>query len=151
MLASAAVEANPVIVAPSQTVEETVEALWANAQVRAAIIDENGWLIGLMGLHDVLRNLLPSYVMLDPNLVNALDEEFYAKHYAALAKRQVREVMLRHFVSVPPDCSLGRAMAVMVEQQWQPLAVAEQGRFFGMLTRASILKALAACAARLGH
>jgi CBS domain-containing protein len=42
-------------------------------------------------------------------------------------------------------------MAVMTEQQWQPLPVTDrQGRFVGMLTRASILGALAESAARLG-
>lgn len=150
MQASAAVEAKSIIVRPEQTVAETVEALRANSQVRAAIVENGGRLIGLLGLHDVLRLLLPSYVMLDPNLVNALDEKYYAEHYAKLAKCQVSLVMLRHFASVPSDCSLGRAMAVMNEQQWQPLPVADQGRFVGMLTRASILGALAQSAARLG-
>ena len=150
MQASAAVEANPIIVHLTQTVAETVQALRANSQVRAAIVEDDGRLVGLMGLHDVLRYLLPSYVTLDPNLVNALDEKYYAEHYAKLAKRRVDQVMLRHFVSVPPDCSLGRAMAVMTEQQWQPLPVADRGKFIGMLTRASILGALAESAARLG-
>jgi CBS domain-containing protein len=150
MQASAAVEANPITVRPTQTVAETVAALRANSQVRAGIIDDDGRLIGLMGLHDVLRNLVPSYVVLDPNLANALDEDYYAQHYAKLAKVQVSAVMLRHFVWVPPDCSLGRAMAVMNEQQWQPLPVADRGRFVGMLTRSSILGALAESAARLG-
>lgn len=150
MQASAAVEANPIIVHPTQTVAETVRALRANSQVRAAIIGDSGRLVGLMGLHDVLRHLLPSYVTLDPNLANALDENYYAEHYAKLAKRRVDQVMLRHFVAVPSDCSLGRAMAVMNEQQWQPLPVADHGNFVGMLTRASILGALAESAARLG-
>ena len=150
MQASDAVEANPIIVHPTQTVAETVAALRANSQVRAGIVDDGGWLIGLMGLHDVLRHLLPSYVSLDPNLANALDEKYYAEHYAELAKRPVSQVMLRHFVSVPSNCSLGRAMAVMNEQQWQPLPVADQGKFVGMLTRASILRALAESATRLG-
>jgi CBS domain-containing protein len=150
MQASDAVEANPIIVHPTQTVADTVAALRANAQVRAAIVDDGGQLIGLMGLHDVLRHLLPSYVTLDPNLANALDEKYYAEHFAALAKRPVSEVMLRHFVSVPSNCSLGRAMAVMNEQQWQPLPIADQGKFAGMLTRSSVLGALAESARRLG-
>ncbi len=150
MQASAAVESKPIVLHPQQTVAEAVGALRASTQVRAAVVENGGRLIGLLGLHDVLRLLLPSYVTLDPNLANALDEKYYAEHYAKLSKCQVSTVMLRHFVSVPPDCSLGRAMAVMTEQQWQPLPVADQGRFVGMLTRASILGALAESAARLG-
>jgi CBS domain-containing protein len=150
MQASAAVETQPIVVRPEQTVSETVGDLRANSQVRAAIVESDGRLVGLLGLHDVLRLLMPSYVMLDPNLAHALDEKYYAEHYAKLSKCRVSTVMLRHFVSVPSDCSLGRAMAVMSEQQWQPMPVADQGRFVGMLTRASILGALAQSAARLG-
>jgi CBS domain-containing protein len=150
MQASAALESQPITVRPTQTVAETVEALRANSQVRAAIVDADGYLLGLMGLHDVLRLLLPSYVTMDPNLANALDENYYAEHYANLAQCQVSGVMLRDFVSVTSDCPLARAMAVMNEQQWQPLPVADARKFIGMLTRASILGALARSAARLG-
>ncbi len=150
MQATAAIEEKPIVVSPTQTVAETVEALRSHSQVRAAIVESDGRLIGLMGLHDVLRLLLPSYVMLDPNLANALTEEYYAEHYAKLAKSKVSTVMLRDFVSIPASASLGRAIAVMNEQQWQPLPVTDQGRFVGMLTRSSILGALAQSAARLG-
>jgi CBS domain-containing protein len=150
MQASGAVEATSITIRPTQTVAEAVEALRAHSQVRAAIVDADGHLLGLMGLHDVLRLLLPSYVMMDPNLANALDENHYAEHYAKLAKIPVSSVMLAEFVSVTPDCPLARAMAVMNEQQWQPLPVANGGKFVGMLTRASILGAIARSAARLG-
>lgn len=150
MQASHAIESTPIVVRPGQTVAETVQALRANSQVRAAIVEADGTLVGLLGLHDVLRLLLPSYVVLDPNLANALDEDYYAQHYAKVAKLQVSTVMLRHFVSIPSNCSLGRAIAVMNEQQWQPLPVADGGRFVGMLTRASVLGALAESAARRG-
>lgn len=150
MQAIAAIEREPVIVRPTQSVTEAVEALRSCSQVRAGVVESEGRLVGLIGLHDVLRMLLPSYVLLDPNLANALDEKYYAEHYAKLAQSKVRDVMLRDFVSVPADCSLGRAIAVMNDQQWQPLPVTEHDRFVGMLTRASILRALAESAARMG-
>lgn len=150
MQAIAAIEQTPVIVRPTQTVADAVDALRSCSQVRAGVVDEDGRLVGLIGMHDVLRMLLPSYVLLDPNLAHALDEKYYAEHYAKLAQSKVREIMVRDFVAVPSDCSLARAIAVMNDQQWQPLPVTEGARFVGMLTRASILRALAESAARMG-
>jgi CBS domain-containing protein len=148
MLASGAIEKTPTIVLPSQTVSDAIEALRAKSQVRAAVVDGDGRIVGLLGLHDILRQLLPSYVLLDPNLAHSLGEDYYASHFAKLAKARVSDVMVRDFASIPPDSSLGRAIAVMNDQQWQPLPVADRGRFIGMLTRSSILDALAVAAAQ---
>lgn len=129
---------------PNQTVAEAM-AIYKKENIRSLpVVDDNGKLVGLMGLRHVLLNLLPKSVTMDDG-VRRLD--FIMDAAPGIAKRlkktlplKVEDIMDKNPTVLERDTSLWEAVRVMAKHG-SPLSIvdAETGNFAGMVSRQTLL------------
>lgn len=148
----------------SRYMKKDVVSIHADATIRDAaqifvkkhvgllpVIDDDGKPVGVVGLRDMLTLELPDFV----NFVNDMDfvQDFGAVEStrpspAALA-RSVKKLM-KPAVTVPQDCGLLRAYALMLQHNLHDLVVVgEDGRLAGIASRVDIGRAILASWAKV--
>lgn len=130
----------PVTTHPEETFGELLAKLVGSRQATAAVLDGDGRLVGLVGIHDVLRKIVPLYVDLDTKLMEVMHESYFEERIARLAHTHVSDFMTTDLDTVSPDDSLIKAVVIIVENRRKTLPVLEDGKFLGMITRRSILE-----------
>ncbi|MDY7092129.1 MAG: CBS domain-containing protein [Acidobacteriota bacterium] len=130
----------PVTTHPDQTFDELLQNLVGSRQATAAVLDDDGKLVGLVGIHDVLRKIVPLYVDLDHKLMEVMHEGYFEERLARLKDTRVRDFMSTELDTVTPDDTLIKAVVIIVENRRKTLPVIEDGKFLGMITRRSILE-----------
>jgi len=134
---------NPLTTTPEETFASLLPRLLSSRQATAAVLDDDRRLVGIVGIYDILRSVVPLYVDLDQKLAAMLHQGFLTERLDGLAERQVRELMTEDIDSVAPGDSLTRAVVLIVEKRRKTLPVLEDGRFVGMVTRRTILEKVA--------
>jgi len=129
---------------PDQTVAEAM-AIYKKENIRSLpVVDDNGKLVGLMGLKDVLLNLLPKSVTMNDG-VRRLD--FIMDAAPGIAKRlkktlpmKVSEIMDKNPTALERDTSTWEAVRVMA-LHGSPLSIVDPktGDFLGMISRQTLL------------
>lgn len=140
MLVRNAMLETAVTTTPDETFESLLEKLLCSRQATAAVLEEGGRLVGLVGIHDVLRRIVPVYVDLDHKLMELMHEDYFVERFDGLRHTRVRDLMSTKLDTVAPDDTLIKAVAIIVENNRKTLPVIENGRFIGMITRRSILE-----------
>ena len=131
---------SPVTTTPRETFEELLKRLLGSRQATAAVLEQDGTLVGLVGIHDVLRKIVPVYVDMDKKLMELMHEDYFVEHFDQLRNTHVEDFMSRDIDTVAPDDTLIKAVAIIVEHRRKTLPVLEAGKFVGMITRRSILE-----------
>lgn len=125
---------------PETTFEELMSVLLESRQATAAVLDDQQRLVGLVGIHDVLRKVVPLYVNLDRKLMEVMHEGYFEERVARLRNTRVRDFMVQAIDSVSPEDTLIKAVGIIVEKHRKTLPVIDDGRFVGMITRRTILE-----------
>lgn len=112
-------------------VREAAELMKAR-KIRHLPVVEEGRLIGIVTDRD-LRLAMPS---------QATTLAVHELH-SLLDKVQVREVMTKRVVGVPPDVSIAKAADLMLRNKIGCLPVLEGGTLVGIITESDILRAVA--------
>ncbi|MCH9647556.1 MAG: CBS domain-containing protein [Deltaproteobacteria bacterium] len=131
---------SPVTTTPEETFPELLNRLLGSRQATAAVLDPEGRLVGLVGIHDVLRKIVPHYVDIDFKLMEVMHENYLVERMAGLKDTRVADFMTRKLDTVAPDDTLIKAAGIIVERCRKTLPVIEDGKFLGMVTRRSILE-----------
>ncbi len=131
-----------VTTSPRETFEELLRKLLGSRQAPAAVLDEHGSLVGLVGIHDILRKIVPHYLDMDNKLMELMHEGYLVEHFDRLKTTHVEDFMSRKLDTVELNDTLIKAAALIVENKRKTLPVLEDGRFVGMITRRSILESV---------
>lgn len=93
------------------------------------VVDEDGDLVGLVSMRDLLRAASPS----DDELPLEMRE-------ARMHSRRVSEVMTEEVATTEPDTSLGEAATLMLENKFGCLPVLQGLRLTGILTESDFVR-----------
>ncbi len=125
---------------PDETLESLMPRLLASRQATSAVLDENGGLIGLVGIHDILGLLIPTYVDMQQKLLAIMHSSYAEEHAPLLKKTRVRDMMVTELDVVAPSDTLIFAIGLIVQNHRKTLPVVEEGKFLGMITRRTLLE-----------
>ena len=132
---------NPVTVSPDEPFAELVAKILASPQAKAAVLDSVGRVVGVVGVHDVLRKIVPHYLDLDEKLMEVMHEGYAEERLLRLTDLTAKDLMTDDVDCVTPDDTLIKAVSLIVEKRRKSLPVIDdKRRFLGMVTRRSILQ-----------
>ncbi len=141
---------DPVVVPPHMRVEALVRLLADRHLSGVFVVDAAGAPLGVVTEADLVRRLAPE----DEEGLNWLarlfvDADRAATHYARAHGRCARDVMSPTLVSVEEDAPAAEAAQLMRGRRIRRVAVMRNGRLVGVVSRADLLKAVAAQPDRL--
>lgn len=139
MLVRDAMLADSITAAPDESFESLIKRLVKSRQATAAVIDEDRRLLGLVGVHDILRRVVPHYLDLDTKLAEVMHDTYFEDRLDRLKDTHVSDLMQTEIDCVSPDDALIKAVVFIVAHRRKTLPVIEAERFIGMVTRRSIL------------
>lgn len=122
---------------PAATLDEAARMLLTAGVNSASVVDEQGRLLGMVGLKDILRASTPS------------DQAALVTRYTTLKDRaraaavtRVQMVMARWVVHVDPATQVEEVAALLVHRGRHPLPVLQDGRVVGVIDRADVVRAI---------
>jgi CBS domain-containing protein len=132
---------------PDQTVGEALRMFKEHNIRNVPVIDANGKFLGLFGLKEVLKNILPAAVDMGKGLTNM---EFIVGGAGNVAKKlkkshdlKVGDTLKKEAGVIHPDSTTWEALRVMVKHG-SPVPVVEEKtfKFVGLISRQSLLTEL---------
>jgi len=125
---------------PDDTIQEAVKKMRITRRGNGLIgvkgmvvLDENGNLVGMLSIKDILKAIIPSYMQLSELGEFAWDgmlEEMAKK----IANKSVKEIMTKEVITVEEDAPLMECADIMVKKQLQRLPVVDkEGKVVGMV------------------
>ncbi|HEV7266448.1 MAG TPA: CBS domain-containing protein [Falsiroseomonas sp.] len=141
----------PVVVSPDMTVVALVRLLADRHLSGVFVVDARGTPLGVVTEADLVRRLSPDEEEHLGWLARlAVDADRSAAHYARVHGRHVRDVMSPTLVSVREDSPVAEAAQLMQDRRIRRVAVLRGDRLVGVVSRADLLKAVAAQPDRIG-
>lgn len=140
MLVRVALLPNPLLASPETTVLEFCHNVLASNQTTAAVIDSESRWCGMISLTHVFRKILPHYVDMDWKLADVIHEGYFEEKFTELQHTPVADLMERDTQTLKPDDSVIKAITLLSTAAYKTLAVVEDGKFVGTITRRSVLR-----------
>ena len=132
---------NPVTTQKDESFVSLLRRVVNERQATAAVLDDGGRLLGVVGIHDILRRIVPHYLDLDLKLMEVLHASYFEERLLKFEDLPVGDMMSTDLDTVAPDDTLIKAASLIVERRRKTLPVIDaEGRFIGMLTRRSLLE-----------
>ena len=110
------------------------------------VLDEQGSVVGMVGIRDVLRVPKPSHSEMPILKWERLEEKA-----AELTRTTVGQVMARRVVSVNEDTSVIEVAAIMANKGVHPIPVLRNGQLLGVIGRADIVRVLLDLSEKTGN
>ena len=108
---------------PDMQVSEAIDILLKNRITGAAVVDDDGGLVGVLSEKDCLRTLLQGA-------------------YDGLPAGLVSDYMATLVMTVPPDLDIFKLTEIFLKQVYRRLLVEENGKLVGQVTRRDFLQAI---------
>ena len=131
---------HPITVKPDDLFTELLRRMLDSRQATAAVLDDHDALVGVVGIHDILRKIVPLYIDMDNKLMEVMHEGYVEERLPRLKGTRVADLMITKLDCVRPNDSLILAVSIIVENRRKTLPVIDEGKFIGMITRRSILE-----------
>jgi CBS domain-containing protein len=133
-------------VLPDTPVDEVIQLIDCNDIDRVSVVDEQGHFLGLISDRDLLFAFVDRHPGIWEYLMNQIPFTERGKRFKELKEhlqaRTAREVMKTDVVTVREDAPIETAVMLMFERVIKRLPVLDaEGRFKGMISRASLLRA----------
>jgi CBS domain-containing protein len=135
--------ADVIAVGPDASVHDAARLMSDHGVSGLPVVDDDGYVIGIVTEGDlILRQAAPRarhwwrWFFADP--------EKLAREYQKASGTTVGEVMTRVVVSIPPALGIEAAARILHDRGLRRLPVVLDGRLVGILSRADLVKALAA-------
>jgi CBS domain-containing protein len=147
-------ESEIVTISPSQSLPQ-LESLLLRHRILGVPVVEKGRLVGIVSRSDVVRQLkleeeriAASGFYFEPFDADQRDAEDLSRALEAAASRvarlQVRDVMIRDLITVPPDASIEEVARIMVERRVHRVLVTEGEQLRGLISSLDLVALLAA-------
>lgn len=137
---------NVVSIPATTTLGETARLFVARHVGLLPVVDENGRPIGMIGLRDMLALALPSFINLiaDVDFVHDFGAVESAQPAPEILSQPITTVM-RAAITVPEDCGLLRAYALMRQHDLHDIpVVSADGKLVGIASRVDVAAAFLA-------
>jgi len=147
MKAADIMTANPITIAPGDSVMEAVRLMLQRKFSGLPVIDSKGAVVGIVTEGDLLRRTETGTQRRRPRWI-----EFFvgpgrlASEYAHASGRKVEEVMTRPVQTITEETPLDEVVNIMERHQIKRLPVLRDGKLVGIVSRANLLRALASVA-----
>jgi CBS domain-containing protein len=142
---------DPVTVTPDTGVEDLVRLLGENDLPGVPVVDENGHVVGMVTESDLVMTdeegedlHIPHYIELFGGLIPLEPLRKFEERLRKAAAASVRDLMTAPPVTVEADDPVRKAGRLIAESEHNRLPVEDEGRLVGIVTRADVLRALAA-------
>ena len=133
---------NVVFAKPDSTIEEAATILVENRVGTLPVVDDEGILIGITSMKDIIQIFLPDFV----SLLSDID---YVDDYGALAspsperlekatQMSVADIMMEDPVALEEDSLLIKALSVMQNHGLRDLPVLKERKLVGIASRVDI-------------
>lgn len=112
------------------------------------VTDASGRPHAVLPASQVVRFVVPGYVLDDPALAGVLDESMADRCAERLGGKKVRDVLPEHLLDVPSvdaDDTIVEAAAIMAHHRTPLLAVMRGGELAGVITASRLLAAALGC------
>lgn len=107
------------------------------------VIDDDGFLVGMISEKDVLNALLPSYSDFLDDPIRARDFQAMEQAYSDVLSRTVSSLMTKKVFSVSPDDLVMEAASRMALHHFRRIPVVdEEGRLVGIVSLGDIHKSI---------
>lgn len=133
-------------VAPSASVEDVLRMIDSNDIQRVVVVDENGKFLGLISDRDLLRHFSGHEVSVWDLVMSKFAFTKTGQHHREIVeparKKKAGDVMQTGVLTIGENATLDEAIRMMTEKQIKRLPVVDEGgRFLGILSRDSLLRA----------
>jgi CBS domain-containing protein len=108
------------------------------------VTDKSGRPYAVLPASQVVRFVVPGYVLDDPSLAGVLNESMADRCADKLGGKKVRDVLPEHLLDVPTvdsDDTIIEVAAIMARHRSPLLAVMKNGRLQGVITASRLLEA----------
>lgn len=136
------IELVPAAVPRAATFLEAAEALTGHSVPTIAVVGDRDRVVGLFGGEDLLRGLFPGYIADLRHTAFASDDPGILSERARAVSSQPVEKHMRKPVTVDADASAIHVAERFLHCDFGALAVVEEERFVGMLSRADFCRAV---------
>lgn len=126
----------------SEAVREVVTRMISRHCGAIPVVDDEGTLIGLVAVRDVLLPLYPNYGDYIHDSVVSRDFVAMERAYAQVLERRVDEVMTVNPLTVSPDDPVLKAASYMGLKNFRRIPVVAERRLVGMLSIGDINREL---------
>ena len=130
-------------VPPEMNAKEALIILIKSGASGLPVIDSQGVPLGVFTEKEVLKSIMPVYLMDIGNFVYGEDSKAELKKLAHLEKFQVKDVMRKEIPTVTEETSLTEISHIMLTKSERRVIVIKDKRAIGVVTRADVVKALA--------
>jgi CBS domain-containing protein len=141
---------NPVTVTPEATVEDVARTLGEHELHGVPVVDPNGGVVGIVTESDLVITdeqgdlHVPHYVELFGGLIPIPPFRDVEKRLRKAVAATAAEMMTADPATVGPDDDVHAAAHVIVETGHNRIPVVDDGRLVGVISRADVVRALAA-------
>lgn len=142
----------PITVPPDMTVGALVRLLAERHITGVFVTGPSGTPLGVVTEADLIRRLAPEQEEADLGWLTRLliDADRAAARYARTHGTRARDVMTPALIALTEDAPAAEAARLMRERRIRRIAVLREGRLVGVVSRADLLKAVAARPDTLG-
>ena len=143
-------DSDPIVVGPDASVEEVARVLGENELHGVPVVDVDGRVLGIVTENDLVIGdeegdlHIPAYIELFGGLVFLEPFRRFEQRMKKAVAATAAQMMTPDPRSVTPAADIHEAAHVIVETGHNRIPVVEDGRLVGVLSRADVVRALAA-------
>ncbi len=127
---------------PKDTVRSVVGKMLGRHCGAIPVVDENGKLLGLVAVRDVMIPLYPNYGDYIHDNVHSRDFEEMEEGYQEVMNKQVEDIMTQNPLTVSPNDPILQAASYMGLKHFRRIPVEEDGKLVGMVSLGDINRGL---------
>ena len=150
MLVKEIVDRKVPAVREATTLNGFVSALKKTDRTTLAVTDDNGILVGIISLHDLIKHFFPHYIDLIPTLDFLGKAQTLEQHVISQIMDPetgsliiVHDIMISNFIAVNENDSTFKALTLMIHKNFHHLPVVDDNmKYLGMIDQRSIMLGL---------
>jgi CBS domain-containing protein len=135
-----------VTVSPKTILLEVAQKMLQQGVGSVLVVDDMGQLLGIITQGDFCRSpgrMVPFSLFESPNVLsNWLYPDQVEKVYKAARNLRAQDIMHSPVVTVSPEASLERVLALMLKHDINRIPVVQRGRVVGIISRFDLLKVM---------
>ncbi len=135
-----------VTVSPKTIVLEVAQKMLQEGVGSVLVVDDTGQLLGIITQGDFCRSpgrMVPFSLFESPNVLsNWLYPDQVEKVYKAARNLRAQDIMRSPVVTVSPEASLERVLALMLKHDINRIPVVRRGKVVGIISRFDLLKVM---------